>query len=55
MIDWSAYFPYTIGDLIIAAFTGVFALAPLLLVRVGYRWAADILQRILISVGLDGR
>jgi hypothetical protein len=46
-IDWSQFYGgWDVGSVLSAAANGVAPLAPLVAVRIGYRWAFDLLRRL---------
>jgi hypothetical protein len=47
VFDWSPYFgAYTVNDLLIAAAAGLAFVAPLIVFRLSYRWAIDMVARV---------
>jgi hypothetical protein len=51
VFDWSPYFgAYSVADLLGLAVAGVAFVGPLIVVRLGYRWAFDVVKRVVRSV-----
>ncbi len=51
VFDWSPYFgSYTVAELLVLAVAGVTYLGPLIVFRLGYRWAFDMVLRVARAV-----